>query len=151
MEPLFHYDTSHIKWTHLEGGPEFDYPIDYELAVLGCQPDVGSLDLLVKFAPNSYCHFHRHVAATTTLVLQGEQHIYETADDGEIIHKVRKAGAYARSPGGDVHKECGGPEGAIVFFAMQSPTGHVFDLLDAGGNILASSTVEEMGRDLLSV
>jgi len=151
MQPDFRFDTSHIEWTHLEGGPEFDYPINYEIAVLGCQPDIGSLDLIVKFAPNSHCHFHRHAAATTTLVLQGEQHIYETSDDGETVHKVRKAGTYAHSPGGDVHMERGGPEGALVFFAMQSQTGHVFDLLDADRNIIASSTIEEMAKGLIPV
>jgi hypothetical protein len=151
MAPEFRYDTRHIEWMHLTGGPEFDYPIDYELAVLGSQPEVGSLDLLVKFAPNSYCHFHRHVAATTTLVLEGEQHIYETSEDGETIHKVRKAGAYARSAGGDVHRECGGPEGAVVFFGMQSPTGRLFDLLDEAGNILVTSTVEDMSKGPISV
>jgi hypothetical protein len=151
MAPEFRYDTRHIEWTHLTGGPELDYPIDYELAVLGSQPEVGSLDLLVKFAPNSYCHFHRHVAATTTLVLEGEQHIYETTEDGETIHKVRKAGAYARSAGGDVHRECGGPEGAVVFFGMQSPTGRLFDLLDEAGNILVTSTVEDMSKGPISV
>ena len=151
MQPRFHFDTSHIDWTHLEGGPEFDYRIDYRLAVLGSQPDVGSLDLLVQFAPNSYCHFHRHAAATTTLVLQGEQHIYETTDEGETIHKVRPAGSYARSPGGDVHMECGGPEGALVFFAMQSPDGRIFDLLDKDRNVLSSASVEEMAQGSLSI
>ncbi len=149
MKPDFRFDTSHVEWTRLEGGPEFDYPIDYQLAVLGAQPEVGRLDLLVKWAPNAYCHFHRHCAATTTLVLQGEQHIHEIGDDGETIHKVRKAGTYARSPGGDVHMESGGPEGAIVFFAMQSPTGEVFDLLDADRNILVKSTIEEMAKGLV--
>jgi hypothetical protein len=151
MKPDFRFDTRHIEWTHLQGGDDFDYPIDYELAVLGSQPDVGSLDLLVRFAPNSYCHFHRHVAATTTLVLQGEQHIYETLEGGETLHKVRPAGSYARSPGGDVHMECGGPEGATVFFAMQSPTGGVFDLLDGDRNILVSTTVEEMAKGVLPI
>lgn len=151
MKPDFRFDTSHIEWTHLEGGPEFDYPIDYELAVLGSQPDVGSLDLLVKFAPNSFCHYHRHCAATTTLVLQGEQHVFETGDDGATIHKVRPAGSYARSPGGDVHMERGGPEGALVFFGMQSPTGQLFDLLDADRNILVSTTIEELAKGAIPV
>jgi hypothetical protein len=151
MKPDFRFDTSHIEWIHFDGAPEFDYPIDYDLAVLGAQPDVGRLDLLVRWAPNAYCHFHRHCAATTTLVLQGEQHIYETSDDGGSIHKVRQAGTYARSPGGDVHMECAGPEGAVVFFAMQSPTGQVFDLLDADRNSLASSTIEEMAKGLTPI
>jgi hypothetical protein len=139
-----------LEWVHFDGGaPEFDYPIDYDLAVLGAQPEIGRIDIVVRWAPNAYCHFHRHVAATTTLVLEGEQHVVETADDGSPIHKVRKAGTYARSPGGDVHMEYGGAEGALVFFAMQSPTGRVFDLLDADRNVLVATTVEEMAKGIL--
>jgi hypothetical protein len=151
MKPEFRFDTAHIEWTHLEGGPEFDYLIDYEIAVLGSQVDNGTLDLLVKFAPNSYCHFHRHCAATTTLVLEGEQHIYETSADGETIHKVRSAGTYAHSAGGDVHMEQGGPEGALVFFAMHAPDGKVFELLDADRKVLSESNVEEMAKGLTAI
>ncbi|MGH0032031.1 MAG: cupin domain-containing protein [Myxococcota bacterium] len=144
----YRFDTGHVRWTRLEGGDEFDYPIDYEMAVLGAQPDIGTLDLLVKWAPNAYCHFHRHCAATTVLVLEGEQHVVEVTEGGETIHKVRKAGTYAHSPGGDVHMEHGGPEGALVFFAMHAPDGRVFDLLDRDGNVLVGTTVAEMAKDM---
>lgn len=150
MKP-FRADASQLQWTHLEGGADFDYPIDYDLAVLGCQPDIGAVDLLVRWAPNAYCHFHRHCAATTTLVIEGEQHVYEQTDDGETVHRVRRAGAYAHSPGGDVHMERGGPEGALVFFAMQSRDGRVFELLDADHHVLLTSTVEEMAKALQPV
>jgi len=151
LERAFQFDTSRIAWAHMKGGPEFDYPIDYKIAVLGCQPEHGALDLIVEFAPNSFCHFHRHLAATTTLVLGGEQHLIETSPSGESIHKVRPAGTYAHSPGGDVHMERGGPQGALVFFAMRSrdgAAGGVFDMLDTSRRILASSTIEEMGRGI---
>ncbi|MDP6875449.1 MAG: hypothetical protein QF521_18150, partial [Alphaproteobacteria bacterium] len=89
---MFRFDTSKIEWTHFEGSPRFDYPIDYAVAVLGAQQDIGAIDLLIKWGPNAYCHYHRHLAATTTLVLEGEQNLYEVSDTGETIHKVRKAG-----------------------------------------------------------
>ena len=63
----------------------------------------------------------------------------------------RKAGTYAHSPGGDVHMERGGPEGATVFFAMQSPDGRIFNMLDKDRNVLVSTTVEEMGAGPLSL
>ena len=85
----FRFDTSHIDWSHIQGGPDDGYPIDYSMAVLGYQEDNGTLDLLVRFAPNSHCHFHKHIAATTTLVLEGEHHITEVTDSGEQIQKVR--------------------------------------------------------------
>ena len=148
MKPSFNLDSSHIEWTHIQD-PEAGYPCDYEIAVLGADPALGRLDLIVKWPPNSYCHFHRHVADTTILVLEGEQHIIEIADDGsEGVHKVRPAGTYANSPGGEAHMEHGGPEGAIVFFAMQSADGRLFETLDKDMNILATSTVEEMAKSL---
>jgi hypothetical protein len=140
----FRFDTSHIDWTHIQGGPDDGYPIDYSMAVLGYQEDNGTLDLLVRFAPNSHCHFHKHIAATTTLVLEGEHHVIEITDSGEQIHKVRPAGTYAHSPGGEAHMERGGPEGALVFFAMQEPTGHLFDLLDVDGNLIGNTTISEL-------
>ena len=124
MESKSRFSTEGVEWVHLTGEPELDYLIDYKLAVLGCQPEVGTLDLMIEFAPNSHCHFHRHVAATTTLVLEGQQHVFETSEDGETTHKIRNAGDYGSSPGGDVHMERDGPEGALVFFSFTSPTGN---------------------------
>ena len=40
--------------------------------------------------------------------------------------------------------ECGGPEGALVFFGFQTPNGHLFDLLDKDENIIATTTIEEL-------
>ena len=135
-------DIGQIEWTPFIGSPRFDYPIDYAVAVLAAQPELGTLDLVVKWAPNAYCHFHRHLAATTTLVLSGEQHIYETGKNGETIHKIRTAGTYARSPGGDVHMEKAGPDGLVVFFGMQSTDGRLFETLDKDHNVLATATIE---------
>lgn len=147
MKPEFRFDSSHIDWTHIEGGPEFDYPIDYWMAVLGYQEDNGTLDLMVKWAPNSYCHFHKHVAATTTIVLEGEHHIVNIAADGsELDHQVRPAGTYRHSRGGDVHMEFGGPEGATVFFAMCEPNGVLFELLDKDLNVIGETTIGEFAK-----
>ena len=143
MQTAF-FDDREIQWTHIEGGPEFDYPIDYWMAVLGYQEENGTLDLMVKWAPDSYCHFHKHVAATSTLVLQGEHHVVDVdADGNELKHSVRPAGTYRHSPGGDLHMEYGGPEGAIVFFALQEAEGRLFDLLDKAHNVIGTTTIEE--------
>ena len=146
MKPDFNFDTSKIEWTRVQD-PDAGYPCDYEMAVLGADPALGRLDLIVKWPPNSYCHFHRHVADTTILVVEGEQHIIEINDDGtEGAHKIRPAGTYAHSAGGEAHMEHGGPEGAIVFFAIQSADGRIFETLDKDMNVLVTSTVEEMGQ-----
>ncbi len=140
---MFKFDMSTIEWTHFQGSPRFDYHIDYAIAVLGAQPDIGVIDLLVKWAPNAYCHYHRHLAATTTLVLGGEQNLYETTNTGETIHKVRKAGDYALSPGGGLHMEQAGPDGALIFFGFVSADGRLFETLDKDHNTLATATVQE--------
>ena len=152
--PSFRFDTGDLKWIHYEGSPRFDYPIDYDIAVLGHQEDLGRLDLLIRWAPESYCHFHRHVATTTSLVLEGEHHIIDIDHDGnEVHHDVRPVGTYCSGPGGDMHMERGGPEGSLVLFSMQEPTGRMFDVLDAEHNLLAETTIEsfkEQAREFAS-
>ena len=141
------FDDSQVQWSYIPGGPEFDYPIDYWMAVLGYQEENGTLDLMVKWAPDSYCHFHKHVAATSTLVLQGEHHVVDVdADGNELNHSVRPAGTYRHSPGGDLHMEYAGPEGAIVFFALQDPEGRLFDLLDKDHNVIGTTTIGEFAK-----
>ena len=148
MNPRYNFDSDHIDWLHVvddSGG----YPCDYKSAVLGANAKTGRLDLIVKWAPNAYCHFHRHLADTAILVLEGEQHITEIAPDGtELGSKVRTAGTYAASPGGDVHMERGGKDGALIFCALQARDGRLFEMLDRDMNILSASTVEEMGQGL---
>ena len=140
------FDLSSVDWSHMVGGPEYDYPIEFDVAVLGSQADLGTLDLLVRFAPNSHCHFHRHVAATRTLVLQGEHHVFDVGSNGESVHKIKPAGTYSQSPSGDIHMERGGPNGAIVLFNLHSPSGVLFETLDADHNVLATSTIESMSE-----
>ena len=144
MGAQYHFDSEHIDWQHIIDKSQ-DYPCDYKLAILGTDPKTGRLDLLVKWPPNSYCHFHRHVADTTILVLEGEQHVIEVHDDGsQGEHKIRPAGTHMMSPGGEAHMEFGGPDGALVFFSLYAGEGAVFETLDKDMNVLQASTVAEM-------
>ncbi len=136
------YKTDAIEWQRILGTPRFEYPIDYWVAVLGVQPEIGRIEFLSKWEPNAYCHFHRHLGATTLLVLEGEHHVIETAAT-ETIHKVRQPGHFARSPGGDVHMEYGGPQGAVVFFSVEAVDGKLFDVLDSSGNVLVTATIDD--------
>jgi hypothetical protein len=141
-----HYRGDRIPWKRIQDASQ-GYPIDYHMAVLGCDPEKGVLDLIVKWEPNAYCHFHRHVAATTILVLQGEQHVAEIdAHGNEIGRKVRKAGEYARKAGGEAHMEWGGPDGAVVFFSLQAQEkdGPIFELLDREMNVLSAANAAAM-------
>ena len=81
MNPRYNFDSDHIDWQHIVDDSQ-GYSCDYKSAVLGADPSTGRLDLIVKWEPHAYCHFHRHVADTAILVLEGEQHITEIGADG---------------------------------------------------------------------
>ncbi len=136
------YKTDGIEWQHILGTPRFDYPIDYWVAVLGVQPEIGRIDFLSKWEPNAYCHYHRHLGPTTVLVLEGEHHVIETSAT-ETVHKIRQPGFFARNPGGDVHMEFGGTQGAVVLFSCEAVDGKLFDVLDASGKVLVTATIDD--------
>lgn len=137
------FKTDAITWHRLQGGDNFDYPIDYWIAVLGGDVAAGHVDFLIKWEADAYCHFHRHLGATTTLVLEGEHHVVETSAT-ETVHKVRQAGHFVRNNGGDVHMEYGGAQGTVVLFSMQADDGRLFDILDRAHNVLATVTVDDL-------
>ena len=137
------FNTADITWHHLLGNPNFDYHIDYWIAVLGGDVAAGRVDFLVKWAAGAYCHYHRHIGNSTTLVLEGEHHLVETTAT-ETVHKVRQAGHFARSAGGDLHMEYGGAQGTVVLFSMQADDGRLFDVLDKDMNLLTTTTVEDL-------
>ncbi len=139
--PISGFNLNNLQWMHFEGSDKFDYPIDYWLAVLGAKPESGAIDLLVKWEPNSYCHYHRHFGSTTTLVLAGEHHVVETTAQ-QTIHKIRQPGHYSRTPDGEAHMEYAGPEGSLVFFSMQAADGRLFEVLDKDENVLSVATIE---------
>lgn len=147
LQSAFKNET--ITWHHLTGGPQFDYPIDYWIAVLGARPESGQIDFLVKWEPNAYCHFHRHLGDTTTLVIEGEHHIVDTTPT-ETVHKTRLAGHFARSAAGDLHMEYGGPEGSVLLFSMQSDDGRLFEIIDKDGKVLAVATVAGLAAGQLT-
>lgn len=141
------FDTENIKWRRFTGGDEVDYPIDYSAALLNIRED-GHVDLLYRWAPNSYCHFHRHTAETTSTILEGELHVIDVdPETGEELNtRIRKAGDFAHKASGDVHMERGGPEGALVMFNLYAPDGVLAESLDRDGTVLATSRFEDILR-----
>lgn len=137
------FKTDAITWHRLPGSPDFDYPIDYWIAVLGGSVAEGRVDFLVKWEADAYCHLHRHIGTATTLVLEGEHHIVETQAT-ETVHKVRRPGHVAHSAGGELHMEYGGPQGAVVLFSMQSRDGRLFDVIDKHDKVVTTTTVEDL-------
>ncbi|MBI4693031.1 MAG: regulator [Gammaproteobacteria bacterium] len=102
-----------------------------------------TVELLFKFEPNAECFYHRHVAPTTTLVLEGEQRIREPDGKGGEIVKVRPAGSFAVGTPGDVHIEGGGPEGATLFLSIRGETDHIYDLLNDDLSIRHSVSIQQ--------
>ena len=143
------FDINSLDWIHFTGGDSFDYPIDYWGAVLSTRAD-GHIDILFRWEPNAYCHFHRHLVDTTTTVLQGEHHVIEMEHGKEIEHKVRLAGDYAHKPAGDVHMEYAGPAGSLLLFNLYAPDGRLFELLDKDENVIAPVSTEDIVRQSLA-
>jgi quercetin dioxygenase-like cupin family protein len=145
------YDADQVEWKHLLGDDSFDYPIDYWYEILSARED-GHIDMLFRWEPNSYCHFHRHLVDTTTTVLQGEHHVVEMENGVELEHKVRLAGDYSHKPAGDLHMEYAGQNGSLLLFNMYSPDGQLFDILDRDENVLSTATIQDfLSGALISV
>lgn len=136
------FDLDNATWVHFGGSPKFDYPIDYAVSVVDADVDAGRIDFLARWAPNSYCHYHRHLGSTAAAVIEGEQHLTETRRF-ETVKKVRQAGFTGQVPDGETHMECAGPDGLTMLFSTYAPDGRLFEVLDDSGNVLAAATISE--------
>jgi hypothetical protein len=130
----YRFDDRNIHWQKL-GDLE-----DFLVSILDIDEKRDVVDFIVKFEPNKPIVLHRHLAATNTLVVQGEHRLYEP--DGRL-KEVRPVGSYTASPPGEPHRECGGEEGAVVFYSLRGDGGAFFDLLDDASNILATLGMNE--------
>ena len=139
--------TDNLKWKHFTGSDKFNYPIDFYSSLLSVRSD-GHVELLYWWEPNSYCHFHRHTANTTSLVLKSELHVIDVdpSTGAELGIKVRPVGDFASKGPGDVHMERGGPQGALVFFSLYSEDGSLAETLASDGRVLSTSTMDPILR-----
>jgi len=142
-------NNENLKWRRYTEGDTFDYPIDYSDAVLDVRED-GRLEILVKWEPNCYCHFHRHTAETSSLVLEGELLVtdIDIETGKEIGQRVRVAGDFVHKQPGDVHMEQGGANGALVLFNIYAPSeeGKLVESLEKDGSVTSTSTIEKILR-----
>ena len=142
-------NNENLQWRRYTEGDAFDYPIDYSDAVLDVRED-GRLEILVKWEPNCYCHFHRHTAETSSLVLEGELLVtdIDIETGKEIGQRVRGAGDFVHKQPGDVHMEQGGANGALVLFNIYAPSedGKLVESLEEDGSVISTSTIEKILR-----
>jgi hypothetical protein len=140
------FDPESIDWHHIVGDQPEVYNLDYEYSLLGYDVAAGKLDMMMRFKPGGgYCEPHSHVAATSLMILQGEQHLQEQLADGGVKKIVRKAGEYAIT-GRDAlpHLETGGPEGAIILLSLQTDNGVLFEAFDHQFNKMFDFSIEDM-------
>ncbi len=137
------FENDNLQWKHFTGSDRFDYPINFYSALLSVRPE-GHIELLYWWEPNSYCHFHRHTANTTSLVLKGELHVIDVdlKTGKELGIKIRPVGDFASKEPGDVHMERGGPEGALVFFSLFTEDGSLAETLSQDGRVLSTSSID---------
>ena len=137
------FENDNLRWKHFTGSDRFDYPIDFYSALLSVRPE-GNIELLYWWEPNSYCHFHRHTANTTSIVLKGELQVIDVdlKTGKELGIKIRPVGDFASKEPGDVHMERGGPEGALVFFSLFTEDGSLAETLSQDGRVLSTSSID---------
>jgi quercetin dioxygenase-like cupin family protein len=137
------FENDNLRWKHFTGSDRFDYTIDFYSALLSVRPE-GHIELLYWWEPNSYCHFHRHTANTTSLVLKGELQVIDVdlKTGKELGIKIRPVGDFASKEPGDVHMERGGPEGALVFFSLFTEDGSLAETLSQDGRVLSTSSID---------
>jgi hypothetical protein len=140
--------SNHLDWQRLTGTPQFDYPIDYSVAVTRVDRAAGQIEFLAQWASNAYCHYHRHLGRTASWVIQGEHHLVETTET-QTLHKIRRPGFRGQSPAGEIHMEYGGADGSTVLFLCEAVDGNLFDIVAKDGTILATATLEEFASGRL--
>ena len=139
------FKNEDLHWKRYQGGDDFDYPIDYSAALLNANQD-GHVDILYRWEPDCYCHFHRHTAEVSSVVLEGELHVIDIdlASGEETVTKIRSAGDYAHKEPGDVHMEKGGSNGALVLFNLYAPDGLLAESLDKDGAVIGQATLDRL-------
>jgi predicted metal-dependent enzyme (double-stranded beta helix superfamily) len=148
--PQSSFDASRHRWRKVTGDPGSSYPIHHDYTLLGWDAAGGTLDMVVRwYADGGHCPLHRHLATTTVLVLEGEQHLWDLRPDGTRgPERVRRAGDYALSTGDALpHFERGGSEGGLVFFGTHARDGLLYEIVGEDGKPLAGVSIESLVAD----
>ena len=121
-----------VEWRNFRDPECKDYKIDFDYTLLGYDIEKGKLDMMLRYTKGrGGCRRHRHIAATTTIVLKGEQHLTELGKDGSKKEIKRKKGDYAVAQADALpHLEHGGDDGGIVLLSMQDDEGRLIEYFD---------------------
>lgn len=135
----FRFDTSNIKWKDFVTEGCYYRILNVDVAA-------RTADMLVKFEPGSRCLYHRHVAATTSLVLEGSLHVFEQTANG-VVEKVKPAGSFSSGAENEIHIEGGGDNGVVVYFSMRGSDDRIYDLLNSDLTLRRAITVQDFDKD----
>lgn len=132
----FDFDDCNINWQKLG---DFEH---FVFSILDIDIENKVVDALFKFEANKQIFLHRHVVLNKTFVIQGEHRLYESNGD---LKESRAVGTYTTSPA-DVnpHRECGGDEGAVVFFSIRADDGVLYEILDDNENVVGGISMQDV-------
>jgi len=144
--PHLQFDNAPEAWQPVADDTA-SYRLCYDFQVLSWDVDAQTIDFVLRFdGDGGHCPRHRHLAATTVLVMSGEQHLDEWHPDGTTTHKCRVSGEYHRSDGADAnpHMERGGDAGAVVFYSCYAPDRRLFEFVDDDRVVTRTVTTDDM-------
>ena len=124
---------------------------DYKL--LNVNRDNKIIEMLFRFEPEQKCFFHRHYHPTSTLVITGEQRIYEKNRKNGLLtlSKIRRAGEFGVSEGEETHIEGGGSMGGIIYQNIQVKNNIVYSILNSADlSVKIDVTFDNFYQDFLS-
>lgn len=125
------FNLETVEWRRITDPDCKDFRVDFEYSLLGYDLPSGRLDMLLRYGKGGHCRRHRHIAATVTLVLEGEQYLKEILPDGSTRSVHRSKGDYALAPAdANPHDEYGGDDGGTVLLSMTSKDGILFEYFD---------------------
>ena len=147
-------DLTKYKWQEFDYEDDHGYLVHHDQTILDYDRERGTLDLLVRWGKDGgHCMVHRHIASTTCIVLEGEQHFYDYDENGKWATepRIRRAGEHGLSKGPDTmpHMERGGPDGGVAFFSMYGggPDAVLYDAYDKDMNVVVEVTPDMILQD----
>lgn len=131
----YRFDDRNIRWHKLGDLEHFLF------SILDIDEPRGVVDFIAKLEPHKPIMLHEHIAHTNTMVVQGEHILYEP--DGSL-KEIRPTGRYtSTAPGSPPHRECGGDEGAVVFYSVRGDRGLYFTLVDDAMQVVGTLTFQD--------
>ncbi|HVY07687.1 MAG TPA: hypothetical protein VHB46_17055 [Burkholderiales bacterium] len=125
------FDLGAVEWRRITDPAFKGFRVDFEYSLLGYDLASGRLDMLLRYGKGGHCRPHRHVAATVTMVLEGEQFLEEVQPDGTKRSIHRRKGDYALAAAdAHPHDEHGGEQGGTVLLSMTAKDGILFEYFD---------------------